>query len=434
MQRAFRRLLKTFQCGLGAVLALLGPRAAVAEINLGPPVEVPWLAVALPETVSLAVLEDGSFAIAGTEIEQNDSGGETVRFLVQFFAANGAPEGEPVTVLTGDFAIDGGVGSLGDHYLVTWSRFFQGDTRAAFFADAGMRFGRVLAWPYSAIPTFHRYYRYGRAPTWRFLRTVYYQRGSDRDKDPFFYQPRLQVVDGDAQPLGPAAPLAPGRWIAIADLAINGAGRFVVLSAQCARDLNSAKPCVFGMQVFDGPGQPRTPFLNREVPHEVQGGPAIGRFSIAIAPSGEVALSWVEDLFQPVSRLLARLYDQQGAAISTALPVAEAEAPGPEPLAMRSLDDGNFVLAWSVESLRDRTATLVLRELESGARLPLPAVIAAQGIQGGRWFETNGSGRGIVAWVAQESTPQGPAPKAHFRLVTVGRGTPARTRAVGADP
>ena len=164
MQGALRRLVAAVCQGGWLALLLSGTPAVKAEISIGPQEDVPWLAAVLPETVSLAILADGSFAIAGTEIVEAAPQQEEVSFLVQFFDARGLPKGNPVTVLAGNLAIDGGVGSLGDRYLVTRSRFFERKTEAVFYNGEGTRFGKVLAWPYSAIPSFHLYYRYGQAP------------------------------------------------------------------------------------------------------------------------------------------------------------------------------------------------------------------------------------------------------------------------------
>lgn len=428
MARARRRMPKTVLWGLGVALVLLGPRAAVAGITVGTAVEVPWLAAADLNTVSVAVLQDGSLAVAGSVLIDPSSPESLSQLLVQFFAADGSPRGEPaglpVTV--------GGVGSLGDHYLVTWWSF-QNQARAAFYGKEGTRFGKTLSWPYSAIPDFHLYYRYGRRPSFSFLPITYYQNGLDPSRLPF-YQPTFQVFGLDAQPLGPSLRLTPRRRIYLDDAAINGSGSFVVLWEECSRDFFTQKPCVRGMQIFDQTGQPRTPFLTQGIAQYVSSeGGFNGRFAAGIGPQGEVLLTWVTDIFKPVSQLVARLYDQQGAALSAVLPVAESEVPGPSPLprGVQALDDGNFVLSWETHSPDGKT-TIFLGELATGSQKLSEPVTVVKGALAGRWLELNGAGRGVVVWRTQDQGPKGPV-HAHLSLITVDCCKAARGQAAGAE-
>jgi hypothetical protein len=410
MMQARRKWSRTALWGLAAALVLLGPRAALAGITAGPAVDVPWLAEVDFDTVSAAVLEDGSFAIAGSEIVELSPQSSSALFVVQFFDSRGTPKGEPVSVFAGRGAAVGGVGSLGDHYFVVWSLAFPGETRAAFFDESGKQRGRSFSWPVSATPIFHKSYRYGQAPSWSFLPIIYYQNGLDPGSTPF-YEPTLQLFGSDAQPLGPASRLAAGRRIYLEDAAVNGTGSFVVLSTQCSRDFKTGKPCVRGIQLFDGSGLPTTPFLTRRIAQLVSGDATVnGRFSAAIGPPGEVLLTWVTGVFQPVSRLVARLYDPLGSAASAVLPVAEAGDPGPIPLpkGAQALDDGNFVLAWDVYSPSDRRSTIFLRELATTSLRLAEPVSVATGFLAGSLFELAGSGHGVVVWGTRDTAAGGP--------------------------
>ncbi|HVT60664.1 MAG TPA: hypothetical protein VHR45_19980 [Thermoanaerobaculia bacterium] len=426
--RARRRSPKTVLCGLGVALVLLGPRAAVAEITVGTTVDVPWLAGAQFHSVSVAVLQDGSFAVAGSVLIDPSLPYSFSQLLVQFFDANGSPRGEPV----GLPGAVGGVGSLGDHYLVAWS-FTTYQSRAAFYSREGTRFGKTISLPYSAIPDFHFYYRYGRWPSFSFLPITYYQNGFEPSRLPM-YQPTFQVFGPDAQPLGPSLRLTARRRIYLDDAAINGSGSFVVLWEECSRDFETQKPCVRGMQIFDQAGQPRTPFLTQGIAQYVSSeGGFNGRFAAGIGPQGQVLLTWVTDIFKPVSQLVARLYDQQGSAISAVLPVAGAEVPGPDPLpkGVQVLDDGNFVLSWEIFSPRDGVTTIFLRELATSSQKLAEPVIVVRGALDGRWLELNGAGRGVVVWRTQEQVPTGPI-HAHLSLITVDCCKAARGQTAGA--
>jgi hypothetical protein len=156
-----------------------------------------------------------------------------------------------------------------------------------------------------------------------------------------------------------------------------------------------------------------------------------GRFSAAIGPPGEVLLTWVTDLFQPVSRLVARLYDPLGSAVSAVLTVAEAPGDGPAPLprGAQALDDGNFVLSWDVSSPSDLTSTIFMRELATGSLRLSEPVRLASGILAGRLLELAGSGHGVLVWSTREEAPV----RTQLRLIAVDCCQAARGRTGGAD-
>jgi hypothetical protein len=144
----------------------------------------------------------------------------------------------------------------------------------------------------------------------------------------------------------------------------------------------------------------------------------------------------VTDIFEPVERLVARLYDENGAVVSAVLPVGEAKSVASLRRGIRALDDGNFVLAWEVASRTDgvNMTTVFLRELDAEARQTLPPAIVAMSIPAGSWFELNGSGHGVVAWLSDDPTPQGVTRSAHFRLVTVHGGEAATEQSARPKP
>jgi len=424
-------------CAAGAALLLLASRSALAEITVGPPVDVPWLAdVGDFDEVSVAVLADGSFAIAAAEILETTP--ETDRFVMQFFSADGLPEGKPIIVLQGSFAIEGDVGSLGDRYFVSWSEYFQQRARAAFFSERGKLLGGFFPWPYSAIHRFQDYYRFGSAPRWRFLPITYHQTGLERNGEPV-YLPTLQVAGAEAQPLGPPFQLAPERYVVIDDAAIDGDGTFVVLSEQCPQSFYSPQPCLRGLQIFDGPGIPRTSFLTKDVAQYAESDGAVdGRFSAGIGPGGTVLVSWVTSIFEPVSRLVARLYDRQGMALSAVLPVGEAAGGGPVPLplSVQALHNGDFVLSWAVLSPTAGSSTVFLRELETEAQTlsePVPVFVTKASLTGRR-VALNSSGRGVAVWQTREQGPGGPELAGHLNLITVGKRPPENGRGDNALP
>jgi len=406
---ALRRLL-----GLG--LLLLPPAAAASGIGIGTPVEVPWLINDL-ESATVAVLDDGSFAIASTEITEPQPQQFTVRFLAQFFAADGEPETEPIALVPDNVALDGGIGTLGDRYFVTW--ISATGAQAAFYDARGSRLGSAFPWLLSDIPFYVTHYRFGRAPSWRFLPVTYTFAGYDPENQPF-YRISLPVAGPDARLLGPPAPLAPSRLSYVEDAAINGNGSFVVLSDQCSKNFQSQKPCVRGLQVFDGAGAPRTPFLTAGVPQNLTSRGAVNStISAAIGPRGQILLGWVTDIFRPTSTFLVRLYDQDGAPISMPLSAAAAAAPGPVALRLKALDDGSFLLFWATPAAGN-AFTLYLRRLTAGAHELLPPVAAASGVITGIDLEINGSGRGALAWQTRETGPNETFTlHGHVSLVTV---------------
>ncbi len=96
---------------------------AEAKIVVGPEMGNALLPVIFPANV--AVLEDGSFAIGGTTIIPSTDGYPQDghgQFVVQTYSPAGNPLGAPfMPELTANPPADnGGIGSLGDHYFVSW--------------------------------------------------------------------------------------------------------------------------------------------------------------------------------------------------------------------------------------------------------------------------------------------------------------------------
>jgi hypothetical protein len=410
---------------LAGVLLLLAPRTAVAAISAGPQIEVPWLHdVEDFRQATVAVLADGSFAIAGTETLQPDPQQPsflTIRLQAQFFRANGAAATQPRVLIQfpGEVTF-AGVGSLGDRYLVTWQDSKR--AHADLYSPDGLLLDEISPWPYSDVPLFAEFYRFGSAPRWRFLPITYRQAGLDAHGDPF-YRIFLQVAAPSGALLGPPVELAPQRLVDIDDAAINGRGTFVVVSHQCSL-VHPRLPCSNGMQLFDGAARPRTPLLTAAVPQDLGPGDTVNIASrVAMNPQGEVLLSWVaghqNDL---VRRLLVRLYDPHGSPLSDALQVTPATAPGPSQLrrGLKALDDGTYVISWLERSPTDETATLFVERFDPRTgRFEEPLAIPI-GVDPVALVELDGAGRGVVVWQTRESVGSGRISRqGHLRVIHI---------------
>jgi hypothetical protein len=403
-------------------LLVLAPRAATAAISAGPARDVPWMQHVdyFPE-VTAAVLADGSFALASTEVLQITPQVYTVRLQAQFFRPNGGAQTQPLVLIRSPGAVSyAGVGSLGSRYFLVW----QDDRRAhvVFYSEEGTRLGEPFSWPYSDIADFAGYYRFGDAPRWRFLPITYRLAGYDADNNPL-YRTFLRVAGPDGQLLGPPVALAPEDDLAyLDDAAINGSGRFVVVSTRCS-GADATLPCPRGLQIFDGAFRPHTPFLSADVAQDEEpGGVRNGAFRTAIGPQGQVLLTWFTDQQAAVPRFVARLYDENGSPASDVLPVVEPPVPQLSPIPrVKALDDGTFVLSWRSYSPVDNTWTLVVDRFDPRTRSFEAPVTLAVGHIRGALLELNGAGKGVVVWQTEELDDAGRllSVDGHLRVIRV---------------
>jgi len=396
-------------------LLLLAPRPAVAAISARPTIDLPWMQEDF-SAVTAAVLADGSFAIASIETVQITPQEYAASLKAQFFRATGGAQTRPLTLIRPDAATYAGVGSLGTRYFLVWQAYQR--AQAAFYSQQGTLIGRPFNWPYSDIADFAAYYRFGNAPRWRFLPITYDFAGLDADHNPL-YRDLLRAAKPNGQLLGPSVELP-----YVEDAAINGSGRFVVLSHRCsAVDPNLS--CVRGMQMFDGAVTPRTRFLTADVAQDVgPGGVVNGSFRAAIGPQGQVLLTWFTDQNGPVPRFVARLYDQHGSPASDEVQVVTPAVPDLSPnRGVKALDDGSFVLSWLLYSRVDNTSKLVVDRFDPQTRTFEEPVVLAEGPIVGALLELNGAGKGVVVWQTQERDAEQRliSNEGHLRVIRVMR-------------
>ncbi len=395
------------------------PSTANAKIMAGPDIGNAFLPLLFP--VSLAVLEDGSFALGGTTSIPATGGGPEefhAQFAVQPYSPWGRPLGTPFMpqVAATPPADNGGIGSLGDHYFVSWQHHANQTSRATLLGKGGQTLTAVFAFPNSAIDFYALYDRYGHAPTWHFLPSFYYDGGANPITGEHIDQVTVQAYGADARPIGLPVDLGPRPgWIFVNDMAINGDGSFVVASHRCSEDFSS---CVNGVQVFKKDGRPLTPFSTRGVPSLFYGG-----MTAEIAESGQFILVWGTK-----AGLALGLFDRHGLPISDtiALPAAPPGASGS--FQVRARRHGNdFILSWALIDA-DGSDDFYLSEFLSTSRTLTPPVLLAHGdhfpqpagsnnLSGaGYSFEMNDSGRGVLAWTTFDEHF---VFKGHLRLITV---------------
>jgi hypothetical protein len=407
-------------CGalpVGPIMALLllVPRAGTAAISAGPTIDVPWLQSVFGE-VTAAVLADGSFAVASLHLEDG-------AVEAQFFRATGDAQTRPLILVRPPAPPAGlaaaGVGSLGSRYFLVWQDNKLGPdglhaiqhAYAALYGERGTPLGKPFPWPSSDIDSFARHYRFGGAPRWRFLPITYDFLFTADDET--FYRPLLRVADPGAAPLGRPVELGPPLLSNVEDAAINGSGRFVVVSDQCSSFPPPVPPCVRGMQIFDDAVTPLTPFLTAGVTQSQHSVVA------AIDPLGQVLLAWITD----EGRFMARLYDRNGSPASDELQVVavgEHDVIGGD--VKKGLDDGSFVFFWILYPDGDSNrGTLVVDRFDPRTRTFEEPVVIAQGPIAGALLELNGAGQGVVVWQT-ENTGSGPLDReGHMRVIRVSR-------------
>lgn len=391
-------------------LALFAATAAEAKLSIAPRAELPFLTHGDPTGVSVAVLEDGSFAVAGTEVVPLDESHETAQFVIQFFDRRGALQGKPAVVGGQGTPAVGGIGSLGDRYFVTWAVAFHPPadlvTKASFYSKAGVRLVDPFSWPRSEVirTNYHNSYRYGPGPAWRILPVVYHQAGVLGNGEPLL-QPTLQIFSSSASPLGPPFTIAPAaQEVDLEDAAINGKGRLAVVSTRCPKSASSRSECSRGVQIFDEPRPFRSPLLTQgvEQPVTAAGTDAAG-FTIGLADGGSFLLTWVDDA-DGHPRLLARLYDRSGAPSADAFTLVSPEEGIPVSRSAIALANGNFLLSWLVHPEGQNLFSAFFAEyggrppsLQAPARIldnePLVAAAPVVGM--------NRSGQGVIVWKSQ---------------------------------
>ncbi|HEV3075816.1 MAG TPA: hypothetical protein VHB47_15445 [Thermoanaerobaculia bacterium] len=400
---------------------LLVPRPATAAISAGPTIDLPWMQYVNDfAAVTAAVLADGSFAIAGTEAFQPTPQEITERLQAQFFRASGAAQTPPVVLRPPGGVGAAGVGSVGSRYFLVWEG--RGGAHAAFYSQQGALLGQPFPWPISDIPEFAAHYRFGDAPLWRFLPITFTSAGLFEGYP--YYRTLLRAAQPNGHLLGSPVELAPQALTFFEDAAINGSGRFVVVSDQCSL-ADPGLPCIRGMQMFDGAVTPRTPLVSAEVPQDESPG-GVGNSSVraAIGAQGQVLLTWFTDEQLPVPRYVARLYDRDGSPASDEVPVVTPAVLDLSPIReVKALDDGSFVLSWLLYTQVDHMATLFVVRFDPQTKSFEEPVALAEGSMAGALLELNGAGRGVIVWQTEESNADGNviAKEGHLRVIRVNR-------------
>jgi hypothetical protein len=410
---------------LAVVLCSWLPCAARAKILVGPDLGNAFLPTLFP--VSLAVLEDGSFALAGTTSVAASHGGDEeyhAQFVVQTYSPSGRPQGAPFMpqLAATPPADNGGIGSLGDHYFVSWQHHANQTSRATMLGERGQVLTAPFAFPNSAIDFYTLYERYGHAPSWHFLPSFYYDGGIGPITGEPISQARVQAYGSDGRPIGVPVALGPRPgWVFIDDLAISGNGAFVVASKRCTEDFSS---CADGVQLFKKDGLPSTPFVTFGVPTQT-----IGIIATGIAPNGDFVLVWDEEQ-NGMPELFLRLFDRRSVALTDAIGVAVVPQGGFFRTTVRA-HGNSFVLAWTLikpnDDVSDSDDFYLSEFLTASRRLTPPVLLAhsdhfpqptgSNNISGpGYTFEMNDSGHGILAW---STFDENLAFTGHLRLITV---------------
>jgi hypothetical protein len=422
-----------------AFLAIaVGAQSGTAQIGIvaGPDAGNALLPVIFPPTV--AVLEDGSFAIAGTtDLPSTDGYPQDghAQFVVQTYSPDATPMGglfmpQPVANPPAD---NGDIGSLGDRYFVSWQRLQLQTSRATMLSKDGRVIATPFSWPNSNIEFYASYQRYGHAPTWDFLPSFYYDAGTSPVTGDIFSQATVQAFSGAAKPIGRPATLAsrPG-WAFVDDLAINGDGTYVVVSQRCTADFSS---CTEGVQVFAAGGEPLIPFSTVDIPSTFYGGLAAG-----VAPSGNFLLVWGTK----TGGLSARAFDRRGRPLTGEVHIAQAPQGAAGFFRVQVRRRGSdFVLVWTLIE-PDDSFDFYLSVVSSTVQYLVQPTLLAHSYDrstpsgsnnisaAGYTFEMNDSGNGVLAWSTLDENYNFTG---HLRLITVeGAGTSAPKPATAPAP
>jgi hypothetical protein len=396
----------------------LAPRIGEAGIVLGPDTELSFLADHY--FVSVAVLEDGSFALGGTTTVEPDGNPQDghPQFQVQAYSPEGAPLGEPFIPQPAYPVDTGSIGSLGDHYFVSWQHYLDRISRARMLSREGQVMARAFGWPNSDIEFYGSYDRYGAGPAWAFLPIIYRQAGVDALGNTI-RAPTLQAYGPDAKPLGPAALVAGRQWLVrIDDAAINGEGRFVVVTDQCLRKANAT--CRRVLQVFDATSRPQTPLLGAGLPPLTENNtPPL----VAMDPAGGFLELWDQGT-ATLDTLLLRTFDRSGTPGAALTTLAKVKLPSDlaVPARVVAIGGGRYAIFWGVYHSGDGTETLYLSEFHLPDLLDPPVPIATNASLGGLdpyHLAINDSGHGVVVWVTvdQDNVFTG-----HLRSITIAAG------------
>ncbi|HVR07026.1 MAG TPA: hypothetical protein VMW75_03195 [Thermoanaerobaculia bacterium] len=428
-------------CALALALCSWLPRAANAKIVAGPDIGNAFLPMLFP--VSLAVLEDGSFALSGTTIipaADGDPEDARAQFAVQTYSPWGRPLGAPFLpqLAATPPADNGGIGSLGDHYFVSWQHHANQTSRATMLGKGGRMLTAAFAFPNSAIDFYGLYDRYGHAPTWHFLPSFYFDAGTNPVTGDAISQASVQAYSAAGKPAGMPADLGPRPgWVFIDDLAVNGDGTFVVASQRCAEDFSS---CAYGVEVFKPDGRPLAPFSTLGVPSVFY-----GAFALEVAPSGQFILVWGTRLTPGTQGLTLRLFDRQGMPASDAIALPPPPPGGVGFSQVKVRRHGNdFVLSWALVN-GDGSDDFYLAEFFPASRRLSPPMLIAHSYSrpqpvgsnnlsaAGYNFELNDSGHGIVAW---STLDENFVFTGHLRLISVegDRGAAAANGDRGSAP
>jgi hypothetical protein len=379
------------RCAWGLVaVAWLSGNLVLAQIEPGRNFDHPFMLDHY--FVSGAVLDDGSFALAGTAIvPAAGADGATAQFEVQAFSRFGRPLGTPF--VAAPIGGEGGIGALGDRYFVTWRHTASESTFATLLSRTGAVLTAPFAWPNSAAAFYEQYYRYGATPAHAFLQVTYRDSGQTLFGHPIL-TPTVEAHDASARPLGHPARI--GGFLQA--VGIDGGGRFVAVEELCPAAASSPAQCGRGVQLFSPGGKAEGALIQDGVPQEVgDDGLLNSEAIVAVAPDGEFLLLWLADVFSDHSTIRGRLFDPYGAPVSEPFSPLHPENQTFAGVSALGMSKGRFLLSWEVGTA-DEVANIYIYALgRCGLSQPL---IIHNIFTDGFVVATNAAGLGMVAWTA----------------------------------
>jgi len=388
------------RCGraiAGALMVwVLVTRTAAADVRLADVPDTPQRGID-PGSVTVAVLEDGRFAVAGA---QALLGTAAVAFVIQRYSADGRRDGPLLRVAEGP-GIAGGIGAFGDSYFVT-VRQLNKRPRAARLDPAGRLLGSWHTWIPSATYYYASHYIFGRAPAWSFLPVSFEVVGKTPGLGADIVAPIAHLFGPTLLPLGPQFPLGgQNRLVDLLDASLNGVGRLIVLSDVCPLNLLSSKPCERGVQAFDRSGRPRSAFTKVAVP---QARPGISGLRVALRNDGSSFLAWVQ-ASAGGDVLHGSLLSRDGTAASPAWSIA-SDGGFIRPGSARWLDTARLAFPWIVTNLpgAEHEAIIAISEVRPLSHEVASRVEVTRGAVYGSTFAfaVNEGGDGVVYWSTLE--------------------------------
>jgi hypothetical protein len=374
--------------------AWLGGSSAAAAISAGPVVSMPFMVEHY--YVSAAVLDDGSFALAGTTVVADSSPqGSHPQFEVEFFSATG--RALPDRLVPQPVGDEGGIGSLGDHYFVSWRRTLAERSFADLVGGDGVPLASASPWLNSQADFYQQFYRYGAGPAHAFLPVTFRSEGATLFGDAI-ETPMVIAYNASARPLGHAAGLASGL---LDDAGIDGGGRIITVESRCPGSATSWEQCARGIQIFRPFGGLETSWLTDGVPAWLDArGNATSHAEVAAAQDGSFLVVWAAGVFTDTPSILARLFQVDGAPASEVMQVAQrspSNLGGYGGLMTLGLQDGHFALSWVASTSANATEISVVELSETRVS---PTLTVAASSAGTYVLSLNPTGHGILAWIS----------------------------------